>query len=191
MQPKEQIFHLIPLLKKIKTKYIKMKTRTLFYTLIVFCLLSFRTTIQAQTLDRVALSSGGISSDTINATIGEIFVFSVNASGISLDAGAQSDQNNTGGMTTTVTKTEINLTELLIYPNPVEDYLNLQINGLSSETVSFQVYDVAGNLVLQLNSVGANNLHRLQVNHLPQGNYFVQGYTPKGETIGQIKFIKL
>ena len=42
------------------------------------------TGLYAQNLDRVALSSGGISSDTLNATIGEIFVFSVNKSGISL-----------------------------------------------------------------------------------------------------------
>jgi len=159
--------------------------------LIALSLISYAMTLKAQTLDRVALSSGGISSDTINATIGEIFVFSVSESGISLDAGAQSDQNNTGGMTTTVTKTEISKAVLLVYPNPVEDFLNLQINGLSSETVSFQVYDATGKLVLQYNSVGANNLHRLQVKQLPQGNYFLLGYTPNGEAIGQIKFIKL
>jgi len=166
-----------------------MKKTKLF--LIALAILSYGTALRAQTLDRVALSSGGISSDTINATIGEIFVFSVNASGISLDAGAQSDQNNTGGMTTAVTKTEINQADMLVYPNPVQDFLNLQINGLSSETVSFQVYDAVGKLVLQYNSVGANNLNRLQVKQLPQGNYFIQGYTPNGETIGQIKFIKL
>ena len=165
------------------------KTLTFF---IAFCLFCFATAkLQAQTLDRVALSSGGISSDTINATIGEIFVFSVSESGISLDAGAQSDQNNTGGMSTTVTKTEINQADMLVYPNPVQDFLNLQISGLSSETVSFQVFDVAGKLVMQHNSVGTNNLHRLQVKQLPQGNYFIQGYTPKGEAIGKIKFVKL
>lgn len=168
-----------------------MKTKTLFLTLIAFCLFSFGTAMQAQNLDRVAISSGGISSDTLNATIGEIFVFSVSESGISLDAGAQSDQNNTGGMTTTITKAETNQTEMLVYPNPVEDFLNLQIIGLSSETVSFQVYDAVGKLVLQHNSIGTNNLHRLQVKQLQQGNYFIQGYTPKGESIGQIKFIKL
>ena len=151
------------------------------------------TAVQAQNLDRVALSSGGISSDTINATIGEIFVFSVSESGISLDAGTQSDQSNTGGITTSITQTQTvtNHTDILVYPNPVEDFLNLQINGLNSETVSFQVFDIAGKLVLQHNSVGTNNLHRLKVEQLPQGNYFIQGYTPNGEAIGQIKFIKL
>ena len=165
------------------------KTLTFF---IAFCLFYFGAAIlQAQNLDRVAISSGGISSDTINATIGETFVFSLSNTGISLDAGAQSDQNNTGGMTNTVTKTEINQADMLVYPNPVQDFLNLQISGLSSETVSFQVYDAAGKLVMQYNSVGSNNLHRLQVKQLPQGNYFIQGYTPKGEAIGKIKFIKL
>ena len=166
------------------------KTLTFF---IAFCLFCFATAkLQAQNLDRVAISSGGISSDTINATIGEIFVFSVSESGMSLDAGAQSDQNNTGGMTTTISQSSSTVSkDMLIYPNPVQDFLNLQISGLSSETVSFQVFDAAGKLVMQYNSVGTNNLHRLQVKQLPQGNYFIKGYTPKGEAIGKIKFIKL
>jgi hypothetical protein len=160
--------------------------------LIAFCMFGFGTAVlQAQNLDRVAISSGGICSNTINATIGEIFVFSVSASGISLDAGSQSDEGNSGGLITSVSKTEITRSEILIYPNPVDDYLNLQINGLSSENVSFQVYDVAGKLIMQQNSVGTNNLHRIQVKQLPQGNYFVNGYTEKGEAINSIKFIKL
>lgn len=149
------------------------------------------TGLDAQNLDRVALSSGGIASDTLNATIGEIFVFSVNGSGINLDAGSQSDQSNTGGIVTTAIQIEKAPTEILVYPNPVQDFLNLQIYGINSETVSFQVYDSGGKLIMQQNNLGANNLYQIQVKQLPQGNYFIHGYTPKGKTIGKINFIKL
>ncbi len=159
--------------------------------LIAFCLFLYGTVIQSQNLDRVAISSGGISSDTLNATIGEIFVFSINSSGMSLDAGSQSDENNTGGIPNSITQTDISRTEILVYPNPVKDNLNLKINGLNSETISFQVYDVTGKLVLQSNKSGINNLYNIRVEQLQQGNYFIKGYTAKGLSIGEIKFIKL
>jgi hypothetical protein len=160
--------------------------------LIALCLLGFGTSIlQAQNFDRIAISSGGISSDTINATIGEVFVFSVSGGGISLNSGSQSDTNNTGGIFTTATKTENTQSQILVYPNPVKEYMNLRIIGLNSETIAFNVYDATGRLVIQENSIGENNLYRIQVKQLTQGNYFIQGYTPKGETIGKINFIKL
>ncbi|MBP8041445.1 MAG: T9SS type A sorting domain-containing protein [Bacteroidales bacterium] len=160
--------------------------------LIAFCLCCLGTAIvQAQTFDRVAISSGGISSDTVNVTLGEIFVFTASAGGMSLDAGAQSGTDNTGGLVTTVTNAKNPQTEILVYPNPVADYLNLQINGLKSATVSFQIYDTGGKLTMQQNSAGSNDLYRLQVSQLPQGNYFIQGFTAQGETFGKIQFIKL
>lgn len=110
---------------------------------------------------------------------------------MSLDAGSQSNTGNTGGLITTVTKTENQKADMLIYPNPVDDYLNIQIMGLTSEIVAFHVFDILGKLVMQQNSVSKNNLYRLQVSQLTSGNYFIQGYTPKGETFGKIQFIKL
>jgi hypothetical protein len=159
--------------------------------IIALFLLGFGVAMQAQTLDRISLSSGGISSDTLNATLGEIFVFSVSSGGISLDAGSQSDNSNTGGIPSSVTQNETVQSVVLVYPNPVGDLLNLQINGLKSETIAFQVFDISGKLVLQYNSVGANHIHQLQVKQLPSGNYFIQGYTANGENIRKIKFIKL
>jgi len=160
--------------------------------LIAFCLCCLGTAIvQAQTFDRVAISSGGISSDTINATIGELFVFTAAGGGMSLDAGAQSGTDNTGGLVTTITNAKNPQTEILVYPNPVADYLNLQINGLKSENIAFQVFDVAGKLVLTQNGSGNNSVYRLNVHTLSAGDYFINGYTPQGESFGQIKFIKL
>ncbi|MEI6822950.1 MAG: T9SS type A sorting domain-containing protein [Bacteroidota bacterium] len=162
------------------------------YSLITCFLILFSTAIlQAQNLDRVAISSGGISSDTLNATIGEIFVFNVNSSGINISSGSQNGTGNTGGMPTTINETKNSQPEILVYPNPVDDLLNLQINGMSTKTISFQVFNISGKLVLQYNSVGVNNLYQLHLRQLSPGNYFIQGYTTKGETIGKIKFIKL
>lgn len=158
---------------------------------ILFFVVGLITATQAQTLDRVSLSSGGISSDTLNATLGEIFVFSVGANGISLDAGSQSDDSNTGGIPSSITVTKSASPEVLVYPNPVADYLSMQINGLTSNDVSFQVFDINGKLVMQHNSKAVGDKHQLQVKQLANGQYFIQGYSSNGENIGKIKFIKL
>lgn len=157
-------------------------------------LLAALTFLQAQTLDRVTLSSGGISNEGISATIGELFVFSINADGISLDAGGQSDEEDTGGIPDVPTSNPMQIEtqmQTLVYPNPVEDLLNLQINGLKSETVSFQVFDAVGKIVLQETKSSADRVFQIKVSQLTAGNYFIKGYSVAGENIGEIKFIKL
>ena len=131
--------------------------------LILISLFAGITLLQAQNLDRVTLSSGGISHEGISATIGELFVFSINADGISLDAGGQSDEEDTGGVPDLPTANPLQVEQkmqTMVYPNPVEDLLNLQINGLKSETVAFQVFDALGKLVLQQTKSSSEKLYQ-------------------------------
>ncbi|MBN2779009.1 MAG: T9SS type A sorting domain-containing protein [Bacteroidales bacterium] len=163
-------------------------------SLILLLCLAGLSALQAQNLDRVTLSSGGISNEGISATIGELFVFSINADGISLDAGGQSDEEDTGGIPDVPTSNPMQIEtqmQTLVYPNPVEDLLNLQINGLKSETVSFQVFDALGKLVLQQTKSSTERIFQIKVSELTAGNYYIKGYSVLGENIGEIKFIKL
>jgi hypothetical protein len=165
-------------------------------TFLLLILTTFVLYTNAQNLDRVTISSGGISADEISATIGEVFVFSVSDGDISFDAGGQSDEENTGGLTdndTPIKSPEIvaNNKKITVYPNPVQDNLNMQINGLENSAISFQIYDATGKLVKQHNANNSDFMYQIRVNELPQGNYFIKGFTAKGESIGEIKFIKL
>ena len=161
------------------------------YLLSAILLLVGISILQAQNLDRIALSSGGISNDTLNATIGEIFVFSVNNGGVSLDAGSQSDVSNTGGMGTSISNNSVNNSLILVYPNPVNDFLNLQINGLKSNTIAFRVINISGKILMQQTITGSTNNFKINVSSLSNGNYFIDGYSSLGETITKIKFVKL
>lgn len=167
----------------------KTKFKMFFFLLFALSISGY-----SQNLDRVTLSSGGVSNDGISATIGELFVFSINGSGISLDAGGQSDVEETGGipsLTTSVSSVIVQNAKVLVYPNPVAEVLNLQINGLNSETVAFQIFDVLGTLVLQQTKTSAYRIFKIEVSQLKSGNYFIKGYSVNGENIGEIKFIKL
>lgn len=143
----------------------------------------------SQNLDRIAISSGGISSDTLNATIGEIFVFSISSGGVSLDAGSQSDTSNSGGMTTTAIVVA-NEASALVFPNPVNDFLNLRIDGIADEAIAFSIFDAAGRLIQQHNTIPANRVYTLRVSELSAGNYFLSGMTASGKTFSNIQFVK-
>ncbi len=165
----------------------------------IFLLLIFTTFVlytNAQNLDRVIISSGGISADKISATIGEVFVFSIINGDFSFAAGGQSDEEDTGGLTNRNTPTQkkakiyANNKQITLFPNPVYDFLNIQIKGLENPAISFQIFDATGKLVKQHNANNSDFLYQIGVNEFPPGNYFIKGFTAKGESIGEIRFTK-
>lgn len=147
----------------------------------------------SQSLDRTAISSGGLSGDILNATIGEVFVFSLNNSGLSLNSGSQSDRNFTGGLTAVIKRNgeDTGSDFLLIYPNPVENFLNLQINGLLNETITFQIFDADAKLLMQQKNVSTDHIFQLKVSQLPHGHYYIRASTSLGGWVEKINFIKL
>lgn len=142
----------------------------------------------SQNLDRIAISSGGISSDTLNATIGEIFVFSISSGGISLDAGSQSDTTNSGGITTTIEALRGAVT--LVFPNPVSDFVNMKIADANDDPLVFSVFDATGRLVMQQNAAAVNHIYTIGVSQLVAGQYFLSGMASSGKQFGNIQFVK-
>jgi len=166
-----------------------MKTLKLILSLLF---LIFFGKAHAQTLDRAVISSGGIVSDTINGTIGEVFVFNLSANGVmSLSSGSQSDTGYTGGLPVALVNSKTNQQSILVYPNPVDAYVHLQINGLKAGTVTFHVFDASGKMVLQHDASAVNKIYNIPVKQLRSGNYYIAGFTTSGESIGKIEFIKL
>ncbi len=76
-------------------------------------------------------------------------------------------------------------TAIMIYPNPVEDYL--EVRGLKGEIGSSQLFEMTGrtsSLVLEKREA----VHRASVQHLSQGVYLLR--VQESNVIRQIKFIK-
>jgi len=81
--------------------------------------------------------------------------------------------------------------QLSIYPNPVKDLLNLQLNNSKAKNITIQVLDMSGRVLITkqtLLNAGTNSLS-LPVANLAKGSYIV---AIKGEdgTMGQKQFIK-
>jgi uncharacterized membrane protein len=78
---------------------------------------------------------------------------------------------------------DFTFSDLTLYPNPVEDQLNIQ-NGFEIEQV--EIYSVTGQLVRQLS--GSGRLVKVNTANLTSGMYFATVYS-NGE-VSTVKFIK-
>ena len=59
-----------------------------------------------------------------------------------------------------------------IHPNPATNYLEVKLNKNSLQPASLKLFNMVGQLDLLKNEL--NNLSRIDVSHLPSGNYNIQ-----------------
>jgi plastocyanin len=75
-----------------------------------------------------------------------------------------------------------------IFPNPVDDYLNIKNPG-SSNLLAVNVYDISGKVILKADQFESGDQNRLFVKNLRKGLYFISvSYADKTYTR---KFLKL
>ena len=75
---------------------------------------------------------------------------------------------------TTSTNLLDNGVEINIYPNPTSDYINVELQGLTSPAVDMQVFNQAGQLVSDLHLDSGNGLNSLDLTNLPAGTYLLR-----------------
>ncbi|MDD4372663.1 MAG: T9SS type A sorting domain-containing protein [Bacteroidales bacterium] len=78
---------------------------------------------------------------------------------------------------------ETNQKAIQIYPNPVQDVL--QIKGLSAERNTIKILDMQGKVVFETSQINSNSI---SVNHLISGKYLL--IVESNNTIQKLKFIK-
>lgn len=77
--------------------------------------------------------------------------------------------------------------ELSVFPNPVTDFIRLRIDKFEVQQVSYQLYDITGNMILR-NKVESNETNILMQNFLP-AVYFLKVFKDKKE-VKVFKIIK-
>jgi len=82
-----------------------------------------------------------------------------------------------------------NLTELSVYPNPVQDELHVQLNDYQNKNIGYYITDVTGRLVMG-GSMSYDQHISFPVRTLPQGVYFLFLKNQKGEDFAFAKFAK-
>ena len=78
--------------------------------------------------------------------------------------------------------------QLLVYPNPSVENLNLNIGDLHPNSVSYQLFDALGRLLQEKNHL-ADRVTSIPVNTLPVAIYFLKIHQ-EGSSIKTFKIIK-
>jgi hypothetical protein len=62
---------------------------------------------------------------------------------------------------------------LILYPNPVQDYLYLKVRNINSKDFTCEIYDFTGNLIVQKSKISIEQSH-IDVSSLKEGIYIIQ-----------------
>lgn len=113
---------------------------------VVFCLIGFGSTIQAQnaipTSGGVASGSGG----TVSYSVGQI-VYTTNTSVSSGSVAQGVQQPFEISVITAIKQAEYITLGCSVYPNPTSDFLTLKIENYDNKSLSYQLIDVNGKLL--------------------------------------------
>ncbi|MBJ2173214.1 T9SS type A sorting domain-containing protein [Aureibaculum sp. A20] len=158
-----------------------MKT---IFTLVLLATINMAT---AQTIDKQVVSSGGETisnaNHTLTFTIGEPIIGKVENGAIinqGFLAGAAS------GSTLAVDE-QLLSTAIKVYPNPVADNLNIDLNDVSGET-KILIYNSLGQFIKTEKLTATNN--SINVDQLQSGLYLVNLHFTDYKTIKTFKIIK-
>jgi len=164
-------------------------------TWMLFLLIAFGISeVPAQTAMNVLAKSGTLTSfelRSINTLIFTSGIMSVNKTDGSILDFAMADVRNLNFETiTSVDNTFAKGGNMLLYPNPVMDHLQIRYESVFEENVSVTIINVQGAVVLQQktkNQRGTNNID-LPIRTLPKGMYLFR--LQQGNNIEMTKFIK-
>jgi subtilisin family serine protease len=124
-------------------------------------------------------------------------VLNLNAAFVYLDTLTQSQRSNcdTNRTDSTIVNHHVGVvvtdsnTELSIYPNPVQDQLNISFQSISSESVHIQILDMQGRILLQKNFAPNSPIFEFSTESLAQGFYLLRIH--QGSQQWAAKLVKL
>jgi hypothetical protein len=86
---------------------------------------------------------------------------------------------------------ESNEKELVkVFPNPVSDFLNIDLNENNNNISAVKIYNASGQIVYSDAVIVENSVFRISLNSLAEGNYYLTLYSGS-EMIHAYPFIKL
>ncbi len=145
------------------------------FTIVFLCLASLM--MKAQTVNPTVVSSNGDYSQntqgSIEWTLGEVVSDTYTSSANITTMGFH--QPEAMGVASLI-KEQGNLSEVLVYPNPVIDELTINLEGLEESNYKFELYDGIGKLVFSSSVLitNQNKLSKLNLAEFAAGNYYLK-----------------
>lgn len=145
------------------------------YLFILFFITGGAITAAAQSLSPTVLSSSGGfgSSDgtSLGWTTGEVMVRTFSDGSTLLTQGFH--QGNLT-VSTAVDEMSESAMDVQIYPNPVDDILNVEFKNMVDQTIQVKLVDLTGKTVLRKEFSQPSNAVRLNLNSVSSGSYMLE-----------------
>lgn len=159
------------------------ETRFKIY-LTVLVIISMAINADAQSSPVAAGNEGTGTGGTVSYSIGQIDYITAQGSGGIMTEGVQQPYE----IYTIVGVGEVEVSlNMAVFPNPVRDLLNLQIDRFNNENMSFKLYSLEGNLVMDQKITTKQT--QLDLSGLALSTYLLQVLTD-GKEIKTFKIIK-
>lgn len=94
---------------------------------------------------------------------------------------------NFNSETTAVSKLEFENPHLLLYPNPVTNYLNIHLSEINSK-FEIEILSIDAKVIKKLSTLNTNGIYKLNVSDLNKGIFLCKVYN--GKYVQIAKFIK-
>jgi len=154
--------------------------------LVVFCLIGFGSSIQAQNAIPASGGNASGSGGTVSYSVGQI-VYTTNTSVSSGSVAQGVQQPFEISVITAIEQAEYITLVCSVYPNPASDFLTLKIENYDNKSLSYKLFDANGKL-LESKKVISNETIISMANLLPS-IYFLK-VTDNQKEIKTFKIIK-
>jgi hypothetical protein len=143
--------------------------------LILILIFTGATTAAAQNVSPTVISSSGGSGSAdgtfLSWTTGELMVQTYSADTLMLTQGFQQ-----GEITVTTTASELQglSRDVRVYPNPVQNRLNVDFQGVVDKTARVKLLNLNGKVFLTKEITNTSNTTRINLNGTPSGTYILE-----------------
>lgn len=152
-----------------------------FYSTVLFFVFVFFSYAQEAVVTAGGDVENGVGS--VSYSIGQVFYLTIEDDEFSVSQGIQQaydvDVLSTDELSFVI--------DLMVYPNPTTDILNLEVSDFTSSKMNYQLYDAQGKLVG--NEVINSEVTQLSMSHLPTSSYLLH-VQQEGKTVKTFRVVK-
>ena len=164
--------------------YFKMKTKlNIFYSILLTSLIHSDYALAQESVNSAGGDAAG-SGGSAAYSIGQVVYTTAIGSGGSSEQGVQHAYE-----IFTINKETVGDFSISVFPNPTADKLIVEKNGSTNEKISYQLYDVAGKLLLSEAMVDKQT--QINMINLPTATYFINVTNQNNKQIQTFKIIKI
>lgn len=122
----------------------------------------------------------------IDFTIGEVVIDTYNASNLRLTQGFHQSVLNVTEVVEIGAESEID-----VFPNPAQEYIQIQFHGHAETRKVAEIYDMVGKKVLEKNIAPNEMMKRIDLDHIKSGQYILIISSDVEGVLNSYKILKL